>query len=121
MDNQEYRLFGNPIERLEKPFCERCLELLRDKKYHLCYTCYKEKDKLYFGKIRTVGIYRPRKKDGNYLGKVIRHFKYDSISESERERIAEEFAALLHQYVSHEREIITGVDCLVFVPVTKKG
>lgn len=62
MDNQKYILFGNPIERLEKPFCEKCSELLRDKRYHLCYTCYKEKDKLYFGKIRAVGIYKSKKR-----------------------------------------------------------
>lgn len=121
MNNQKYTLFGKPIERLEKPFCEKCSELLKDETYQLCYNCYKEKDDLYFGKIRAPSIYKSKKKDGNYLSRMIRQFKYDpTMKESTRWKIAEEFAGLLHQYVLNEPEIVSGVDFCVPVPMTKE-
>ena len=121
MNNQEYTLFGKPIERLEKPFCEKCSELLKDEKYQLCYNCGKEQDTLYFGRVRALGIYRPKSKDGNYLSRMIKQFKYDlTMHESIRWRIAEEFASLLYRYVLDEPEIVSDVDFCVPVPMTKE-
>ena len=120
IDNQVYTLLGKSIEKLEEPFCEKCSEPLKDEKYRLCYNCYKERDNLCFGKIRAPGIYKSKKKDGNYLSKVIRHFKYDPLPDRRRCKIAEDLANLLYTYVLNEREIISGIDSLVPVPMTKE-
>lgn len=120
MDDQEYVLFGRPVARLEKPFCEKCAESLSSNKYTLCFRCNKDGDTLYFDILRAPGIYRREKKDGNYLSQVIRKFKYHALSDNERCRIAEEFARLLHKYASNTPEIISNVDCLVPVPITEK-
>jgi ComF family protein len=120
MNNQEYTLFGKPIEKLEELFCEKCSELLRDKKYRLCYNCSRNKDNLHFEQIRAPGIYRSRKKNGNYLSNMIRLFKYGSMPDIKRQEIAEEFSVLLYQYVLNEQGIVSGIDCLVPVPITKE-
>lgn len=119
MDDQEYKLFGNPIERLKRPFCEKCADLWKKEQYQFCYDCHSEKDTLYFGIIRAPGIYKPEKKNGNHLSKTIKHFKYDNITDSERQEIAEEFANILYKYILDELEIINGIDCLVPIPMTK--
>jgi competence protein ComFC len=120
MDDQKYTLFGRPITRLEKPFCEKCSESLSSTIYTLCFRCNKERDTLYFDVLHSPGIYRKGEKDGNYLSQVIRRFKYHALSDNERYRIAEEFAELLYKYVSNTPEIISNVECLVPIPITEK-
>lgn len=120
MDDQEYTLFGKPIERLKGSFCEKCADLWKEEQYLLCYTCHNEMDTLHFGIIRAPGVYKPEKNDGNYLSKIITCFKYnDAITDSKRQEIAEEFANILYQYVLDESEIIDDIDCLVPIPMTE--
>jgi ComF family protein len=119
MDDQEYTLFGKPIERLSRPFCEKCADLWKKDQYPFCYNCHKEMDTLYFGIIRAPGIYRSERKNGNHLSEVIKCFKYQSMPHRKRQKIAAEFADLLCAYVSDESEIVDGVDCLVPIPTTK--
>lgn len=120
MHSQEYLLFGKPIERPEKPFCEKCLELLKDGRYSLCYNCNKVKDDLYFEIIRAPAIYKSKKRGENHLSRFIRCFKYSPMPDNRRQRIAEEFTNLLLSYCKDEAEIVSGVDCLVPVPMTKE-
>lgn len=120
MDDEEYTLFGRPIARLEKPFCEKCAESLSSNKYTFCFRCHKERDTLCFDILRAPGVYRREKKDGNCLSRVIRKFKYHTLSDDERCRIAEELARLLYKYVSNTPEIVNNVGCLVPVPITEK-
>lgn len=120
MDEREYTIFGKPIERLKRPFCEKCADLRKGEEYKLCYHCYNKEHTLYFGIIRAPGIYRSDEKDGNHLSKAIRRFKYSSTQETERKRIAEEFADILCQYVSDESEIIRSIDYLTPIPMTRK-
>lgn len=120
MHSQGHLLFGEPIERLERPFCERCMDLLRDNRYPLCYNCNKEKDNLYFEIIRAPGVFKSTTRGENHLSKFIRRFKYGSLQCNQRQKIAEEFANLLYSYCKDESEILSGVDCLVPVPMTKK-
>jgi competence protein ComFC len=118
MDDQKYTLFGTPIERLERPFCKKCADLWVNN-YEYCYYCHENKDNLFFGMIRAPGIYKPSKRNGNYISKKIKHFKYKPLSNDERQKIAEEFANILYQYVSDEPEIIDNINCLVPIPITE--
>jgi ComF family protein len=119
MNDQEYTLFGIAIERLKRPFCEKCADLWKKEQFRFCYNCHNEMDTLYFGIVRAPGIFRPKERGDDYLSEVIRTFKYKDIPACKRQRIAEEFADLLYKYVLDEHEIINGVHLLVPIPMTE--
>lgn len=119
MDDQEYTLFGKPIERLKRPFCEKCADLWNNG-FRYCFYCNENMNNLFFGIIRAPGIYKSSKQDGNYLSKKIKQFKYEPLSDDKRREIAEEFANILYKYVLDESEIIDIINCLVPIPITRR-
>ncbi len=118
MDDKEYMLFGKPIERLKRPFCEKCADFWKKKEYLYCWNCFNEINTLYFGIIRSPGIYKPKERGESHLSIFVRKFKYDHMSDTERWTIAEKFASILCEYLSEEPEIIEGVTFLVPIPMT---